>query len=391
MTPSATQVRRRDAIVEYAGKADSVEELFRGASRRLRGLVRFDSALWLSTDPATGLPSAPTLSENLADRMADKAECLSYWERESLIPDVNLYRDVGRAEVPSAGLRLATRNRPARSVRFREFLRPKGFDDELRAVLRIDGRPWAQVSLFRESGQPGFDEEEAQLVGDLSAPLAHAVREHARPGDHLTGDHAPGLLLFGPAGELISANDHAIAWLEELAWLDCWHPGPTDPDAGDGFDSPEGMKLPLVVGSTLMHARAIAEQGDDGAARARLRSSKGRWLVCHASCLRDADGNLGSTALVIEPAKTAEIAPIVVQAYELSPREQEITGLISRGLGTTEIADRLFLSPHTVRDHVKAVLEKVGVSSRGELVAKLYAEQYSPSHLDPDNIEALLD
>jgi hypothetical protein len=33
-----------------------------------------------------------------------------------------------------------------------------------------------------------------------------------------------------------------------------------------------------------------------------------------------------------------------------------------------------------VRDHVKAIFGKVGVSSRGELVAKLFAEHYEPMH-----------
>jgi hypothetical protein len=33
-----------------------------------------------------------------------------------------------------------------------------------------------------------------------------------------------------------------------------------------------------------------------------------------------------------------------------------------------------------VRDHIKAVFGKVGVTSRGELVAKLFAEHYEPTH-----------
>lgn len=99
-----------------------------------------------------------------------------------------------------------------------------------------------------------------------------------------------------------------------------------------------------------------------------------------ASCLYGADGTPGDTAVVVEPATPAETAPIVVEAYDLSPREQEITRLIARGAGTAEIAGELRLSPHTVRDHVKAIFAKVEVSSRGELVAKLFAEHFAPNH-----------
>ena len=75
-----------------------------------------------------------------------------------------------------------------------------------------------------------------------------------------------------------------------------------------------------------MRARAIAEERERRRrARAPAVARVGRWLVCHASCLRDADGAIGDTALVIEPAQAAEIAPIITQAYELSPREQQIT------------------------------------------------------------------
>ena len=103
--------------------------------------------------------------------------------------------------------------------------------------------------------------------------------------------------------------------------------------------------------------------------------------MCHASLLCDADDVLTGIAVVVEPATAAEIAPIIVQTYDLTEREQQITRLIARGAGTAEIADELFLSGHTVRDHVKAICAKVGVSSRGELVARLFAEFYQPAHL----------
>ena len=84
-------------------------------------------------------------------------------------------------------------------------------------------------------------------------------------------------------------------------------------------------------------------------------------------------------AVVIEPAKASEVAPLIVEAYELTPRELDVTRTLARGLPTNEIAKELNLSRYTVQDHLKAVYEKVGVSSRGELVAKMFADHYSDS------------
>jgi DNA-binding CsgD family transcriptional regulator len=239
--------------------------------------------------------------------------------------------------------------------------------------LRAGGRPWGFVALFRAEGEPAFDGDATEILAGLSEPLGAAVRERARPAPGGPGAPAgrpgPGLLLFAPTGELISANDDALAWLDELA--------------GDGsergaFDVP----LPMAVVGTLMRARAIAEEREGGSARSRIRSgASGRWLVCHASCLRDADGAIGNTALVIEPATASEVAPLIAQAYELTPREEQVTELIARGLGTSEIASELHLSAHTVRDHVTAIFEKVGVRARGELVATLFTEHLAPIHL----------
>jgi DNA-binding NarL/FixJ family response regulator len=52
----------------------------------------------------------------------------------------------------------------------------------------------------------------------------------------------------------------------------------------------------------------------------------------------------------------------------LTPREWEVLDLLCDGLSTDGIADRLFLSDETVRSHVKKILRKLGVRSRGEAV-----------------------
>jgi DNA-binding NarL/FixJ family response regulator len=58
-------------------------------------------------------------------------------------------------------------------------------------------------------------------------------------------------------------------------------------------------------------------------------------------------------------------------ARVLSARELEVLLLLDRHLGTDEIAQRLFISEHTVRSHVKSLLAKLGVSSRREALERL--------------------
>ena len=116
----------------------------------------------------------------------------------------------------------------------------------------------------------------------------------------------------------------------------------------------------------------------DGTARARVPTRRGAWLACHASCLRDADGVPSHTVVTIEPAPPAAVASIAVDAYDLSERERQVAASIARGRPTSQIAGDLHISAHTVRDHVKSLFRKTGVTSRGELVAKLYAEHYQP-------------
>jgi DNA-binding NarL/FixJ family response regulator len=54
----------------------------------------------------------------------------------------------------------------------------------------------------------------------------------------------------------------------------------------------------------------------------------------------------------------------------LTERQQEVLALLAEGLTNAEIADRLVLSVRTAANHVAAVLEKLGVHSREEAVAR---------------------
>ncbi|WP_327352134.1 helix-turn-helix transcriptional regulator [Streptomyces sp. NBC_01304] len=354
----------RAKVLSAARRATDTRELFSRTSAELRRLMPFDSAVWAATDPETGLVTTPMLVENLGSG----ERCAGYWESELLEENVLPFRDLARAAVPAAGLREATGDLPARSARFSRLLEGQGVDDELRAVLRIGDRPWGVVSLFRMRGGVRFGPAESALLAGLSGPLAAQVRRFARPSS--SGGTAdaptPGLVLFDPSGEPTSINEEARKHLARLP-------------EGPSIPTELGLRLPIWVVATVLQARAIARGRERaGGARVRIRTLDDRWLTCHASCLDGPAGRPGPVALVIEPTAAADRAVLIAEAYGLTPRELEITHLVTRGLPTTEIAATLFISPHTVRDHLKAVFGKAEVSSRGELVARLFGEHYRP-------------
>jgi DNA-binding NarL/FixJ family response regulator len=55
---------------------------------------------------------------------------------------------------------------------------------------------------------------------------------------------------------------------------------------------------------------------------------------------------------------------------DLSPREREVLTLIAHGATNKEIADDLFLSPHTVKDHTSSLYRKLDVRNRAEAVQR---------------------
>lgn len=139
-----------------------------------------------------------------------------------------------------------------------------------------------------------------------------------------------------------------------------------------------GVALPgeAFVVAVRARARALGDKGPDPIARVRSRT--GGWLTVRGECTRLADGSIAETAIVIEPSRSSEILPLFVAGHGLSEREKEVLAELIDGRSTTQIADVLFISVHTVRDHVKSILEKVGVSSRAELVSELYRLHYEP-------------
>jgi DNA-binding CsgD family transcriptional regulator len=130
--------------------------------------------------------------------------------------------------------------------------------------------------------------------------------------------------------------------------------------------------------SVAGRARRSAEEPDTlgEIAFARVLSRSGRWMVLHGASLVS-DGRR-RIAVIVEPAHPARITPLLMAAYGLTEREQEVTTLVLQGDSTAQIAERLVVSPHTVQEHLKGIFEKTGVRSRRDLVGKVFFSHYEP-------------
>lgn len=374
-TTGTRAIRHRDAIGGLC--ADGLDrDALTEVSRRLNEVVGFDAAFWSGCDPLTGLSTSPALVEGFPE-----SACAPFWHQEFLDDDFIPFRTLARGPAPVGTLHAATGGRPGRSGRHRLVMEPLGLDSELRVAFARGGCVWGIAALYRERGRADFADDEVALIAELAPVIAEGMRRVAfgEPGRVPGLPQGPGMLIFDEAGRVLLANDAADSWLSLL---------PPDPLLG-GVGGRSHLHTELV--SVVHQARAVARRcaedaGHDDAlapeARLRVRAGNGLWLVVHASCLSGADGRgRGEVAVVIEAAKGSEMAPIIAQALGLTARELEITQAVARGEGTGEIASRLHLSPHTVRDHLKAIFEKAGVSSRGELVARLFSDHYLPVHV----------
>ena len=374
MSIAAVDCRVAERMERTCSRAITGEELFAALSHEVKRVVPFDGAMWFGVDPSTVLAVAPARFESL-----DDGYCQTFWDGEFHDPDIALYRDLARQSAPAAGLREATAGRPLVSSRYRHFVTPQGYDDELRVAFRSGDSTWAVGALYREKGRRPFSQDEVALMAGLSGVVGAAFRTRVATGNVApTLCATPGLLMFDASNVLVSANVEANRWLDDIYGV-----GPDGTESWrqllpDGSSSDLRSAIPILP--LLARARAVAAGVDEGPARLRLRDRNGRWLLFHASCLTGGPAD-GAVTVVVEPAKSTDVAPIIIEAYGLSPRERDVVRAVARGLSTPDIAAELFLSAHTVRYYIKSVFEKVGVSTRGELVAKLFADHYSdPMH-----------
>ncbi|TME12538.1 MAG: helix-turn-helix transcriptional regulator [Chloroflexi bacterium] len=356
--PRAEQTRREIIRLCHAGLDSRTLRI--EIVKRLRTVIPIDVSAFGTADPATLLPTGLVVDDILMRATPQ------FLENEFLQNDVNNFAQMAKSNTSVMNLVQATQGELERSPRYREILAPLTLGDELRAVLIIGGACWGFMCLHRDQSSPHFTLAEAAYLARLTPHFAEGLRKALLLGSTtgLTVLDEPGLLLLAEDLSVVAITPAAERWLAEVGEADWSHK----------------WALPNAVYAVAGRLQALERGYDmqpDLVPRTRLRTASGHWLVLHASRL-SGPGAQGQIAVIFEMARPAEVAPLIVQAYDLSKRESEIMQLVTRGLSTTEMSAEFHISSNTVQDHLKAIFEKVGVRSRRELVGLLFAQQYQP-------------
>jgi DNA-binding NarL/FixJ family response regulator len=125
----------------------------------------------------------------------------------------------------------------------------------------------------------------------------------------------------------------------------------------------EDPDLRIILYTGAADERQLLDALDAGAAGFALKSGDPEEL-------EDAIRTVADGGDYIDP----RLTPLLAKGGNgrtktLSPREREIMGLLSQGLSGEEAARQLYLSPETVRTHVRNAMSKLGAATRAHAVA----------------------
>jgi DNA-binding CsgD family transcriptional regulator len=328
------------------------------AAAILRRAVGFDGWCWMLTDPGSRLPTRD-LGENV---IVDQA-IRSFGRRHPEAWAVPRERTATRPVTVTSAV---TGGDLARDLAWRETFGPAGAGDHLSAPLMADGTCWAQLHIHRDSSAGFFSADDAGFVAGVAPMLAARLRDGLRarppgsdaaPPDDLPAE--PGTIIVDEELSLVAATPAAWDWIGRLGLMK-----PNDTEPLPGFIYAAATRVAL--------ARAHAADPPPSA-RARLQAADGRWIVVRVAPLT---GAAGGYVITLEAARSEDLAPLLMRAWSLTSRERDVARLVIDGLSGEDIAAALFISVHTVRDHIKAIYAKTGVNRRQNLVAALAGDAH---------------
>lgn len=312
-----------------------------GLLDELRRLVPFDAFAWLLTDPETEVGTAP-----IAD-----VPCLPELPQLIRLKYATAINRWTHLTQPVALLHQATEGHLDRSLVWRELLRQHDVTDVASIVFRDGFGCWSFLDLWRTGTV--FTAAEADTLGAQVPVITEALRRCVantfdQPVVRTVERSGPIVLMLSADLEVRAQTTETEQFLRALV-------------------PPDGDRRPVPAAAYNVAAQLLAVEAgvDDHPARARVHLDKGDWLTLRAARIDDA------VAVSMEAASPVERLGLFCSSNGLSPRETELVELLASGADTRMLARQMFVSEHTVQDHLKSIFTKSRTTSRRELLTRV--------------------
>jgi len=349
MATERERTRCRARLERLSESTQDCESIQRDAIADLQRVIGFDRWCWPFADPDTLLPLSGLAEHDYGPNLRRALEL-------EFSGDDFAAKDVLARRANSAGsLSSETGGDLGRSPRWDEVMRPVGIGDVAVVACRDALGCWGWIEAYRDGGDRRFEHDDLELLASVGASLGSALRRGfiAATDRHVVAPTPPGVAVLNGDLGLVNWTATARAWIDSLPaarMFAAWN------------------MLPAVVYPVATLSRS---QATLTGAHALERSADGRFVMIEAAPLEgDDDGRL---AVTIRGATPRETFDLLCRAYALTQRERNVVAAVLAGLDTRAVTTRLFISPHTVQDHLKSVFDKIGIHSRRELLTTFNA------------------
>lgn len=203
----------------------------------------------------------------------------------------------------------------------RDFLSRVPMFECMGAVLGAYGQTVGVLGLHRQVRDPNFSARDKEVINRLLPHLARALMDvhHAQP----------------TMGIILLDENNCPVYMDDIA-------------------------------ARVTRERSVQALLEAAVARQTVRTQTGTYTI---NLIRIRDGK--DTLLFLNGVENTLPLRAKLSASNLTPRQQEIVRYVLQGLSNQEIAERLFISLQTVKDHLHDIYKKMQVANRCALAAKV--------------------
>lgn len=346
-------------ILRYVIALEEAEDFTNAVIELLRYVIPYDAALYIQLERNGLLRDIKALTPGIGTGAAfyDAAFCM----KDPVFDFGN--RASGLQRKDAIRVDLADKDRPE-EVAYHATLRKLGVRDYLSFPISDTGEG---VRLYRLEESPRFTEEDLASCMVLSDALKRMMPRHReyenRDSENylwgVTHKMLPfGMLLYDEDFHLLRYNTLALSRVSEITGEQNFR------DMVDAFTAlvREQAEEMLRTKEEISHSTVEDKYIFEVSTRTDL----------------DADGHFSRYYNVILYATgwfrdyLTDSVEVVLEKYGLTAREIQVASAVVQGLNNQDIADQMCISTNTVKEHFKNIFRKMGVSSRGEMLIKIF-------------------